>query len=978
MKTPRRPSRRVLFSVIVVTATATLAPHALAQAAPVVPPATAPSAPASASPAKPVAAPTAGVDADAIQLSPFEVRPEDDSGYQAANTTAGSRLNSKLKDTPAAISPFTKEFLSDIGATDLESMLAYATNVEREVEDATNGFNNPPGRDSTGNDFRFRVRGVAGSSSVNYAQSGVPVDLYNIERAEMASGPNSILFGLGAPGGTVSLTSKFATLRRTSTSAKSVVGSWDYFRHELDHNHVIARGKFGVRLLGLYQDAKGWRKWDLNESRRITGAFSWQPLANTAIRGSYQAGQSANNISLPWNAADSLTTWLASGRPTTDTTVVPTTTSLGTGNRWTFLSQDNQVVNFATKFFSARAPSTTLVSPALMGYAYNLTGPGGLRRQSFIDYQAKIEQRITKGLVAELAYFHNHNRILTRGNLNPNLFLTGDPNLNLTPAATGAASFANPHARQIYLEDNWGRDPFKDINDTLRLSAAWEFSLGKWFGRHRVAGLAEGARQDRVRRWENEILADQNGLAINNSATPDGSGNQPWRRRYVTEGDFATYYAADPTQEMPTFTRNGLTYRSTFTARTRSNTHTIQDARSLMFASQSYWLKERLVTTLGYRVDQITFDTYGQGRVSDPKDPRYTSGRFVLNAWDFDGTIERNKYTPKTFTAGGVLHAIPRVSLFYNESRNSGTPRLDRTVLPTGKTPPPTEGLGHDYGAMIDVLGDDRLFLRLSSYETRQTKDAAIIPDGLSVNTSTSLGGTAMLNIYNALLAAGKISRDRYDSELKFFNAATIDAVTKGWEVEFIANPTKQLTLRLGVSRSDRKRVNFFSEVYGFFAEWEPKWRALAAGDTALLATVNQQITTAHENIDAMAALQNNPFGTRPYKANLTARYRFAEGKAKGLFIGGAGRFQSRNLTKYSSIDGRALWGSETLFVDSFAGYRIKLPGMNTPILAQLNIKNMFNSYLVGVGRYNAQENGYLRVYLNEPRNYRLTVSADF
>ena len=162
---------------------------------------------------------------DAVQLSPFEVRPEDDTGYQAANTTAGSRLNSKLKDTPAAISPFTKEFLSDIGATDLESMLLYATNVEREVEDATNGFNNPPGRDSTGGDFRFRVRGVAGSSSTNYVQSGVPVDLYNIERAEMASGPNSILFGLGAPGGTVALTSKFADLRRTHTTLKGVVGS---------------------------------------------------------------------------------------------------------------------------------------------------------------------------------------------------------------------------------------------------------------------------------------------------------------------------------------------------------------------------------------------------------------------------------------------------------------------------------------------------------------------------------------------------------------------------------------------------------------------------------------------------------------------------------------------------------------------------------------------------------------------------------
>lgn len=916
-------------------------------------------------------------DNGAVTLSPFEVRAEDDAGYQAANTTAGSRLNTKLKDTPASISPFTKEFLSDIGATDLESMLAYATNVEREVEDSTNGFNNPPGRDSTGNDFRFRVRGVAGSSSVNYAQSGVPVDLYNVDRAEMASGPNSILFGLGAPGGTVALSTKSATLRRTHSSTKAVIGSWDYQRYELDHDRMLVRNKLGFRLLGLYQDAKGWRKWDLNEQRRITGAVTYQPFTGTVVRASYQAGRSANNINLPWNALDSVNTWLAAGRPTTDAAAVATTTGYGTGNRWTFLSQDNLMVNFASKFYSAKAASNTLVSPTLMGYAYNLTGPGGLRTQGFIDYQAKVEQRITRGVVAELAYFRNVNRILTRGNINPNIFLTGDPNQSLN-FASGSGSIANPHARQLYLEENWGRDPFRDTNEIVRLSAAWEFSLGKWLGRHRLAGLAENAREDRLRRWENEILADQNGLALNNSATPDGTGNQPWRRRYVTEGDFTTYFAGDPTQEMPTFVRNGLTYHSTFTARTRSNTHTVQDARSFMFASQSYWLRERLVTTLGYRVDRITFDTYGQARISDPTDPRYTSGRFVLNAWDFDGTRERNTYAPTTFTAGGVLHVLPRVSLFYNESKNSGTPRLDRTVLPTGKTPPPTEGLGKDYGTMIDVLGDDRLFLRFSMYETRQTKDAAIIPDGLSVNTSTSLGGTAMLNIYTALLNAGRISRDQYDSELKFFNAATIDAVTRGWEAEFIANPTKRLTLRLGASRSDRKRENFFSEVYGYFAEWEPKWRAYAGGDANLLRTVNSEIATAHDNINAMAALQNNPFGSRPYKANVTARYRFDEGTLKGAFIGGAGRWQSRNLMKYSSIDGRPLWGTPTLFVDSFAGYRFTLPGWKTPMSLQLNVRNMFNSYLVGVGRLNTNETGYLRVYLNEPRNYRLTVTADY
>jgi iron complex outermembrane recepter protein len=64
-----------------------------------------------------------------VELSPFEVRADNDVGYQAANTTSGSRLNSRLKDTPASVSAFTPEFLSDIAATNLEEMLAHATNV---------------------------------------------------------------------------------------------------------------------------------------------------------------------------------------------------------------------------------------------------------------------------------------------------------------------------------------------------------------------------------------------------------------------------------------------------------------------------------------------------------------------------------------------------------------------------------------------------------------------------------------------------------------------------------------------------------------------------------------------------------------------------------------------------------------------------------------------------------------------------------
>jgi len=42
-----------------------------------------------------------------VELSPFIVNPEDDDGYQAGNTLAGSRLNTDLNDTSASISFLT-------------------------------------------------------------------------------------------------------------------------------------------------------------------------------------------------------------------------------------------------------------------------------------------------------------------------------------------------------------------------------------------------------------------------------------------------------------------------------------------------------------------------------------------------------------------------------------------------------------------------------------------------------------------------------------------------------------------------------------------------------------------------------------------------------------------------------------------------------------------------------------------------------
>ena len=74
-------------------------------------------------------------ESDTLQLSPFEVRTDKDTGYTATNTLAGSRLNTSLRDTPAAISVFTKEFLDDIGAINVTEALEYGLNGSKATTD---------------------------------------------------------------------------------------------------------------------------------------------------------------------------------------------------------------------------------------------------------------------------------------------------------------------------------------------------------------------------------------------------------------------------------------------------------------------------------------------------------------------------------------------------------------------------------------------------------------------------------------------------------------------------------------------------------------------------------------------------------------------------------------------------------------------------------------------------------------------------
>ena len=114
---------------------------------------------------------------------------------------------------------------------------------------------------------------------------------------------------------------------------------------------------------------------------------------------------------------------------------------------------------------------------------------------------------------------------------------------------------ANTRARQLFLETTWFKDRIVTSNETFRLSAAWEKGRAdRWFGRHRVAGLYERSGQDRLRRWRNEILVDQNNVAVTNAATPENAQNQLTRRHYTAENDYRNYYGGNASLAVPEFT----------------------------------------------------------------------------------------------------------------------------------------------------------------------------------------------------------------------------------------------------------------------------------------------------------------------------------------------------------------------------------------------------------------------------------------
>jgi outer membrane receptor protein involved in Fe transport len=206
-----------------------------------------------------------------VELSPFEVNTSRDVGYAAENTLAGSRLNARLRDTAGSVSVFTKEFLDDLAITDLQGVLDYSMNSELDTNAWQAGNVQNPMISGENLLTRTSVRGLAASQGMDYFMSITNMDPYRVGRFEDTRGPNSILFGVGAPGGLLNQTSKTASLARNAGTLRYGAGSWSRSRTEFDLNRVLVRDRLALSVAAVHQENGGWRQFDFQDKERACG-----------------------------------------------------------------------------------------------------------------------------------------------------------------------------------------------------------------------------------------------------------------------------------------------------------------------------------------------------------------------------------------------------------------------------------------------------------------------------------------------------------------------------------------------------------------------------------------------------------------------------------------------------------------------------------------------------------------------------------
>ncbi len=434
--------------------------------------------------------------------------------------------------------------------------------------------------------------------------------------------------------------------------------------------------------------------------------------------------------------------------------------------------------------------------------------------------------------------------------------------------------------------------------------------------------------------------------------------------------------------------------------------------------AQSYLFWENLVTTIGWRRDEV--EQFNAG--SAPNNPDFANRRVNIadpnwrlpdepgldlaeEVWSYSGVFHMPDF---------IMENLPwnsELSFHYSESSNF-IPQGRRIDLENNTISPPT-GETTEYGFTVSLF-DRKLYLRVNWYETSQLNVGGYGPNVASVTTRILRQGLESFADNDPVNAGFQISDipiptgpilDIRGFEFDFENltafespdtalSGTSDLVSEGTEIELNYNPIPNWTMVLNVSQTKASRDNTSPSFARFIDEFMiPEFVNSSFGDFVITAIPNRptvrELAQAEINNFRLRQFQDGgPVGElKEWQWSFITNYEFIEGDLEGFGVGGAMRWQDESSIGFRVIEDPELgfiqdvtdpfFGPTDFKVDAWVSYKKKILDDKVDWRIQLNVRNLLNDDdLIPIAVQPTGETA--RVLIPEPLKFELSTKFSF
>ncbi|MGZ0078983.1 TonB-dependent siderophore receptor [Methylomonas sp. YC3] len=442
-----------------------------------------------------------------------------DVGFVATTSSAASKTDTPLLETPHSISVVTDDQLEAQNVGTIAEALRYTPGVQSEsfgFEPRTT-YLKMRGFDVTETGlFQDGLKLVNPGFAVSYN-----LEPFGAERIEIPRGPASVLYGQAGAGGLVNFVSKRPIFGAFGGDIKFEAGNYDRLQGELDlHGSLDRAGTLAARLVALGRDSE--TQIDAIDDNRIylAPSLTWKPDERTTLTFLSHYQQDRTQPSQRYPAAGTLFGNPNGPLPSNRFTGEPGVDrydreQFSVGYLFEHRFNDTLAIRQNTRYYDNTLDARSVYTAALLAdqrtisrYYYEIDG----RVQGFsLDNQAELKLAtgpIAHTLLAGLDFQHTDaTYVLPFGSA---------PNLDLYAPVYGAAvPAASPYQNDVSVQDQIGLY----LQDQIKLTEQWRLTLG---GRYdladsattdRLGGSASGQQDEKATGRAGLVYLADNGLA---------------------------------------------------------------------------------------------------------------------------------------------------------------------------------------------------------------------------------------------------------------------------------------------------------------------------------------------------------------------------------------------------------------------------------------------------------------------------------